>query len=100
MSMLLFPKSLARRPRALGSSARASRKRARLQPWLEGLENRIVLTTNFWTGHAASVHQDYSWSNSDNWSNGNVESGQDLVFPAPGRRHLSRAMRSPTTYRT
>ena len=84
MSMLFFRNSFARRRRAPGSSARASRKQTLSQPWLEGLENRIVLTSNFWTGHAASVQQDYSWSNSDNWSNGNVESGQDLVFPAAG----------------
>ena len=61
-----------------------SRNRLMIQPSLEGLEHRIVLTTNYWTGHAAQANQDYSWSNIDNWSNGKVANGQDLVFPAAG----------------
>jgi hypothetical protein len=53
-------------------------------PRFEALESRLTLTTNYWTGQAALAHQDYSWSNVGNWSNGKVESGQDLVFPVAG----------------
>jgi Bacterial Ig-like domain (group 3) len=79
-SSSLFPKG--RRTR--GSSRRENRNRLMMRPRLEGLEIRLTLTTNFWTGHAALVNQDYSWSNTDNWSNGKVADGQDLVFPTAG----------------
>jgi hypothetical protein len=84
MSTSFSPGYFPNRRRARGSSRRVSRNRLMLQPCLEGLENRIVLTTNYWTGQAAFAHQDYSWSNTDNWSNGKVANGQDLVFPAAG----------------
>jgi Bacterial Ig-like domain (group 3) len=84
MSMSFSLGSFPKRRRTSGSTRRASRNRLMMQPWLEGLENRIVLTTNTWTGQAALAHQDYSWSNTDNWSNGKVADGQDLIFPAAG----------------
>jgi Bacterial Ig-like domain (group 3) len=71
-----------RRPR--GSSRRQRRDRATRQPRFEGLEARIVLTTDVWTGAAAQSVQDYSWSNALNWSSGAPQGGQDLQFPAAG----------------
>ena len=68
-----------RRPR--GSSPRR-RDRATRQPNFEGLEARIALTTDVWTGAAAQSVQAFSWSNALNWSSGAPQSGQDLVFPS------------------
>ena len=63
---------------------RARRDRLMRRPTFEGLENRITLTANVWTGAAAQSSQDDNWSNSANWSQGTPQNGQDLVFPAPG----------------
>ena len=54
------------------------------RPMFEGLEDRISLTTDVWTGAAARASQDYSWSNAGNWSNGKPQGGQDLIFPTGG----------------
>jgi hypothetical protein len=71
----------ARRRRAGGASLRQRRDRAMRQPSFEGLEARIALTTNVWTGAAAQSVQDTTWSNALNWSQGTPQTGQDLVFP-------------------
>ncbi len=64
----------------------APRRRNRLvrRPSFEGLEARITLTTDVWTGAAALSSQDYSWSNLNNWSEGTPQSGENLVFPGSG----------------
>jgi hypothetical protein len=84
MSMSLSLNSFGERPGTRGSSRRARRNRVMRQPRFEGLEDRITLTANTWTGAAALASQDYSWSNAGNWSNGALQSGQDIVFPAAG----------------
>ena len=61
---------------------RSGRSRSKRQLILEGLEDRITLTTDVWTGAAAAAQQDYSWSNANNWSNMAPQSGQDLIFPS------------------
>jgi hypothetical protein len=66
------------------SSRRARRNRLMRRPSFEGLEARITLTTDVWTGAAALSNQDYSWSNQNNWSEGTPQSGEDLVFPGSG----------------
>ena len=81
--------SIARNSFALRRPVReASRcgRRSRLawQPWLEGLEARITLTADVWTGAAAMSVQDFSWSNAGNWSDGTPQANQDLVFPVAG----------------
>ncbi len=49
----------------------------------EGLEDRISLTADVWTGGQAKTNQDFNFSNPGNWSQ-NVApvSGQDLIFPS------------------
>lgn len=64
-----------------GSLRWSSRSRSKRQLILEGLEDRITLTTDVWTGAAAAAQQDYSWSNANNWSDKAPQSGQDLIFP-------------------
>ena len=67
MSFLSFPRVSSNR-RPVGSS-RPRRPRAKHLPLFEGLEDRICLTTDVWTGAAAKSAQDYNWSNAGNWSN-------------------------------
>jgi hypothetical protein len=55
MSMSFSLSSFAKRRRAHGSGARARRGRMTRQPIIEGLEGRICLTTDVWTGGAASA---------------------------------------------
>ena len=53
-------------------------------PVLEGLEVRITPTIDVWTGQAALLSEDFSWSNPSNWSQGRPQSGQVLIFPIAG----------------
>ena len=64
-----------------GSLRRSSRSPSKRQLILEGLEDRITMTTDVWTGAAAAAQQDYSWSNANNWSDKAPQTGQDLIFP-------------------
>jgi len=57
-------------------------------PVLEGLESRITLSVDVWTGGAASASEDLSWSNPLNWSQGAPQSGQDLQFPIAGAHNF------------
>ncbi len=82
--MSFSPNYFASRRRARASFSRLRRERAKRQPRLEGLEDRVVLTTDVWTGAAANTAMDLSWSNSNNWSEGVPQTGQDLVFPVAG----------------
>jgi Bacterial Ig-like domain (group 3) len=82
MSLRIFP-GLFGAKRAVRRSSRSERLNRLLQhPAVEGLELRIALTTDVWTGAAALAHQDYSWSNASNWSQGAPTSGEALQFPA------------------
>ncbi len=81
MSLLSFPRFSSNR-RTVGSSPQRRRNRAKRLPLFEGLEDRICLTTDVWTGVAAKMNQDYNWSNINNWSNKVPVSGQDLIFPS------------------
>lgn len=82
--MSFSPDFFASRRRARRSSASSRRERAARQLRFEGLEDRVVLTTDVWTGAAANSAMDLSWSNAGNWSQGVPQTGQDLVFPVAG----------------
>ncbi len=84
MTMSIACNSFALRRPVREASRFGRRSRLAWQPWLEGLEARITLTADVWTGAAAMAVQDYSWSNANNWSDGVPLANQDLVFPAAG----------------
>ncbi len=84
MSMSFARNSFADSRRAREASRSGRRNRLTRQPRLEGLEARITLTTDVWTGAAAMTVQDNNWSNADNWSNGIPQANQDVVFPVAG----------------
>ena len=84
MSMSLFLSSFAKRRIAHGSSRRAKRGHATRNPIFEGLEDRISLTADVWTGAVAKSSQDFTWSQAGNWTQGAPTSGQDLIFPSAG----------------
>jgi hypothetical protein len=65
-------------------SPQTRRKGNPTRPVFDFLEDRLALTANVWTGHAAQFVQDYNWSNRQNWSEGTPVSGQDLEFPPAG----------------
>ena len=79
---VIFSEFFRQAARAQGSGACARRGRMTRRPIIEGLEDRICLTTDVWTGERRAPTQDYSWSNAGNWSDGKPQGGQDLVFPA------------------
>jgi len=88
MSLLFFPGPFAARRRAR-RSARAGRvNRLMVHPVLDGLESRITLSVDVWTGGAASASEDFGWSNPLNWSQGIPQSGQDLQFPIAGANNF------------
>ena len=57
---------------------RRSRKRFFL-PRLVGLEQRVMLATDFWTGHSASIGGNNNWSNAANWSLNAVPGATDTA---------------------
>jgi fibronectin-binding autotransporter adhesin len=47
------------------------------QAWIEYLEDRVLLATDFWTGAGPTAN----WSNAANWGGSAPFAGDDLVFP-------------------
>jgi RHS repeat-associated protein len=68
--------SLARRRRV------AIKRRVRKSifvPAIQHLESRVVLSTDFWTGHSANTGGDNNWSNPGNWSLNAVPGASDVA---------------------
>jgi RHS repeat-associated protein len=63
-----------------GSTRRARRRRGLVhRPRFESLEQRIVLTVDYWTGAAANAGGNDNWSNTGNWSLNAVPGSSDTA---------------------
>ena len=82
MTLIAISSLFVGRRRARTSSHSERLNRLMRHPAIEGLEARLTLTTDVWTGAAALASADYHWSNASNWTAGVPQSGQDLQFPA------------------
>src|SRR5579859_5990142 len=57
----------------------AAKRRERISPRCECLEDRLLLTTQVWQSAASML-----WSVAANWNNGPIHPGDTLVFPNNG----------------
>jgi RHS repeat-associated protein len=81
----MTPRAIARDPRSASRRSRHGRQNAKHRtdksflPALLHLEQRVVLSTDFWTGHSASTGGNDNWSNQGNWSLNAVPGPADIA---------------------
>jgi len=70
-------RGIQRRGKVQGGYAPSERRTPRAKPYLETLEERLVLATDSWSGAGTTAF----WSNSVNWGGQAPSAGDNLVFP-------------------
>ena len=63
-----------------------------------GLEDRLMLATDYWTGHSASQGGNDNWNNAGNWSTGNVPGTADTAdFTSSESQYSTSVVSAATT---